>query len=125
MRPWPQGVLVLAGMVAAAFFAGPAFGEAKTCSENAYFCTEAADSVGYRGEYTGHDEPSLLFYSDTRGAGNSNVYRFVLPKDPVQRPTQDGLGGTSNSELHPAFVFGMDRCHTQPAPDYQQTTCAH
>src|SRR5438128_7356706 len=42
MRALPQGLLVLAGMVAAAFFAGPAFGEAKTCSENAYFCTEAA-----------------------------------------------------------------------------------
>jgi len=37
------------------------------------FCTEAAESVGYGGEYTGHDEPSVLFYSNTAGSGNSNV----------------------------------------------------
>jgi len=29
-----------------------------------YLCTETFDSIGYAGEYTGHDEPSLIFYSN-------------------------------------------------------------
>ena len=48
----------------------------------------------------------------------------MLPKDPVQRPTQDGLGASWNFQLHPAFWFGMDMCDTQSAPEYQHTTCA-
>ena len=116
-------LLVFSGMIVAAVFAAPALGDGKTCSENAYFCTEAAESVGYGDEYTGHDEPSVLFYSNTAGAGNSNVYKFVLPKEPFQRPTQDGLGATWNFQLHPAFWFGMDMCDTQSSPEFQHTTC--
>jgi hypothetical protein len=113
----------LATLVIAAVFAAPASSASKACSENAYFCTEAAESIGYAGEYTGHDEPSVLFYSNTAGSGNSNVYRLVLPKEPSQRPTQDGLGATWNFQLHPAFWFGMDMCDTQSSPEFQHTTC--
>ena len=100
-------LLIVSGMIAVAVFATPAFAGAKTCSENAYICTEASDSVGNAGEYTGHDEPSILFYSNRAGAGNSNVYRFVLPKDPfqhegivlaVQRLTQKLLLAGPNNE---------------------------
>ena len=110
-------------MIAACAVAGPAFGEPKTCGENAYFCTDVADPIGYGGEYTGHDEPSVLFYSNTPGSGNSNLYRIVLPKEPFQRPTQDGLGATRNFESHITFWFGMDMCDTESAPEYQNTTC--
>jgi len=116
-------LLIVSGMITVGVFATPAFAGAKTCSENAYICTEASESVGNAGEYTGHDEPSVLFYSNRAGAGNSNHYRFVLPKDPFQRPTQDGLGATWNFQLHPAFWFGMDMCDTQSAPEFQHTTC--
>src|SRR5207249_9859109 len=101
----------------------PAYGYAKTCSENAFFCTEAANSIGSGGEYTGHDEPSLLFYSNTAGSGNSNIYKFVLPKDPIQRPTQDGLGATWNFQLRPTCWFGMVMCDTQSAPEFQHSSC--
>ena len=124
MKRLSRFLLVLSGMIAAGAVAGPAFGEAKTCGENAYFCTEVADSIGYGDEYTGHDEPSALFYSNTPGAGNSNLYRIVLPKDPFQRPTQDGLGATWNFQSHIAFWFGMDMCDTESAPEYQNTSCA-
>jgi hypothetical protein len=35
------------------------------CDEGGPLCAETADPLGYGGEYTGHDEPSLLFYSAT------------------------------------------------------------
>src|SRR5262249_46303233 len=116
MKRLARFLLLLGGMIVAGILAGPAFGEAKTCGEHAYFCTEGADSIGYRDEYTGHDEPSVLYYSNTPGAGNSNLYKLVLPKDPFQRPTQDGLGATWNFQTHITFWFGMDMCDTQSSP---------
>src|SRR5512142_3351998 len=77
------------------------------CSQNAPLCTEVADSLNYNGTYTGHDEPSVLFYSNTAGSGNNNKYVLTLTKDPPSLPMQDGKGGTFNFQLHPAFWFGM------------------
>lgn len=88
------------------------------CTWNAWQCTEVYDSIN---KYTGHDEPSLLFYSNKNDAGNSMLYRLVLPKDPAQLPTQDG-SVVWNFELHPAFWFGMALCDNQSAPEYT-TTC--
>ena len=87
------------------------------CDENAPFCTEVFDSIGYGGAYTGHDEPSILFYSNTAGSGNSNLYTLTLPKDPPNAPKQDATGGTFNFQLHPAFWFGMAMCDDQSAPN--------
>jgi hypothetical protein len=116
--------LALGGALAlAAFFTSPAFGASKNCSDNAAICTEVAESIGYNGAYTGHDEPSVLFYSNAAGSGNSNVYTMVLPKEPSQRPTQDGLGATWNFQQHITFWFGMDMCDTQSSPEFQHDTC--
>ena len=87
------------------------------CSEaEGIFCTEQADIPSY--EYVGHDEPSVLFYSETPGAGYSNVWRARLPKDPPTLPQQDGKGGTWNFQLHPAWWFGMAMCDTQSSPNF-------
>jgi hypothetical protein len=54
------------------------------CDDNAPLCAEAMDSIGYEGQYTGHDEPSLLFYSNTPGAGSFlavNTVYSASPKD--------------------------------------------
>ena len=59
------------------------------------------------GEYIGHDEPSLLFYSGQPGSGNDNTYNLTLPTDPPLIPKQDGGGGTWNFQLRPAFWLGM------------------
>ncbi len=91
--------------------------KALACDENGFLCHDVYDSIGYEGQYTGHDEPSLLFYSATPGSGNSNVYTLVLPQDPPTLPTQDGTGGTFNFQLHPAFWFGMAMCDDQSAPN--------
>ena len=80
-------------------------------------CTEVYDSIGYGGAYTGHDEPSLLFYSGARGSGYTNTYRLRLPKDPPTLPKQNGTGGTFNFQLRPAFWFGMAMCDDQSAPN--------
>jgi hypothetical protein len=92
------------------------------CDDNGPTCTEINEFPGtgtnnYEGAYVGHDEPSVLFYSNVPGAGNSNVYRLVLPKDPPVQPNQAGTGGTFNFQLHPAFWFGMALCDTQSAPN--------
>ena len=93
------------------------------CAAGAITCTEVYDSEAAFGEgvYVGHDEPSALFYSNTPGSGNSNLYNLALPADPPRLPTQDGAGGTFNFQLHPAFWFGMAMCDTQSAPEFTST----
>jgi hypothetical protein len=93
------------------------------CDDNAPLCAEAMDSIGYEGQYTGHDEPSLLFYSNTPGSGNNQQYRLVVPKDPPTLPTQDGTGGTFNFQNRIAFWFGLDLCDNQSAPEFTNAAC--
>src|ERR671931_1490072 len=93
------------------------------CNEGDPLCAESADAIGYEGRYTGHDEPSLLFYSNTAGSGNNNNYRLVIPRDPPTLPTQDGTGGTFNFQNRIAFWFGMDLCDNQSAPEFTHAAC--
>jgi hypothetical protein len=92
------------------------------CTTKVGFCLDTAQADNYAVAYIGHDEPSVLFYSGTAGAGNSSRYTLTLPKDPPTAPTQDGTGGTDNFQLHSAYWFGMALCDTQSAPEYT-TTC--
>jgi hypothetical protein len=112
------GVLVFAPLGASRTFESYS---ARTCSQGLAICTEVNDSIATYGGYIGHDEPSLLFYSDTPGSGNSNLYTLVLPRDPHVQPKQDGTGGTWNFQLHPAFWLGMAMCDTQSFPEYTNT----
>ena len=96
--------------------ASPAFSPLD-CTWNGFLCTETVDSIGYDGSYTGHDEPSLLFYSNGSGSGNSMTWTLRVPADPPTLPNQDGTGGTFNFQLHPAFWLGMAMCDDQSAPN--------
>jgi hypothetical protein len=87
------------------------------CEADGALCTETANPIGYHGAYTGHDEPSLLFYSDTPGSGNHMTWTLRLPADPPTLPNQLGTGGTFNFQLHPAFWVGMTVCDDQSAPN--------
>jgi hypothetical protein len=87
------------------------------CDEDGALCTETADPIGYHGAYTGHDEPALLFYSNTPGSGNHMTWTLRLPADPPAPPNQLGTGGTFNFQLHPAFWLGMTVCDDQSAPN--------
>jgi hypothetical protein len=93
------------------------------CNEGSPICAETADALGYQGAYTGHDEPSLLFYSGTPGAGNNQQYRVVVPQDPPILPKQDGTGGTFNFQDRIAFWYGMDLCDNQSAPEFTHAPC--
>lgn len=111
----PLFILLLPGYTASA--QSTVVPKSLSCGENGMFCSEVYESIGYEGAYTGHDEPSLLFYSDISGSGHSSVYTIVLPKDPPTQPKQNGTGGTFNFQLHPAFWFGMALCDDQSAPN--------
>jgi len=58
------------------------------CVLHSQLCAEANNPWTWNG-YTyvsGHDEPSLLFYSNKPGSGNSNEYQLSLPTDPPAAP---------------------------------------
>jgi hypothetical protein len=100
--------------------ASPSYdGSEPLCVQHPQLCTEQLNPWSYDGEayVSGHDEPSLLFYSHTAGSGNSNKYRLTLPSDPTTPPSQSGTGTTWNFQLHPAFWFGMAVCDDQSAPN--------
>ena len=48
------------------------------CEDHPQLCTETNKNTDYEGNYVGHDEPSLLFYSKKKGSGNNNVYLITL-----------------------------------------------
>jgi hypothetical protein len=127
MRRFVLLLLAAVGLVLAIGPAAPAGTDdygVPNCSQGRITCTEVADSIGQHGTYTGHDEPSLLFYSDTPGSGNSNQYSLRLPTDPKVMPNQAGTAGTWNFQLHPAFWVGMAMCDTESAPEFTKTCAA-
>src|SRR5215469_16389665 len=71
------------------------------CVVKPYLCTELDKKWTTDGQYTGHDEPSVLFYSHQPGSGNNASYNVLLPKDPAIAPKQDGTGGVAGFQLHP------------------------
>jgi hypothetical protein len=98
--------------------ASPPNHEFYQCDEpSGILCAEQRDNPGGSEYYVGHDEPAVLFYSSTPGAGFNNVYRLRLPKDPPLLPRQDGSGATWNFQLRPAFWFGMAMCDDQGNPN--------
>jgi len=112
------GSLLLLTPVAFAQSGASILQKALSCDDKSgVLCTEVFDSIGYGAAYTGHDEPSLLFYSNVAGSGNTGVYLLQLPKDPPTLPKQDGTGGTFNFQLRPAFWVGMAMCDDQSAPN--------
>ncbi len=124
MRRLLGGALAAAAaLVLAGLFAGSARAVVPHCSEPYAICAEPADSIGYGGEYTGHDEPSLLFYSNSAGSGNSSLYHLKIPSDPPVMPNQSGTAGTWNFQLHPAFWLGMALCDNQSAPEFTHAPC--
>jgi len=114
--------LLCAAAIVASGAIGPGFARADStgrpdCQDGAVICPEVARPIGYDGRYVGHDEPSLLFYSDAPGSGNSVAYSLTLPADPPTPPTQAGTGGTFNFQLQPEFWFGMAMCDDQSDPN--------
>ena len=79
---WPA--VATAPAVAGAPAARAATAHAHIDCVRAFNCSEVYDSEAVFGEgvYVGHDEPSVLFYSDVNGSGNRNRFQLNLPSDP-------------------------------------------
>jgi hypothetical protein len=90
----------------------------KGCANNIRLCTEVDDSSSAFGHYVGHDEPSVLFYSNQPGSGNHMQYNVTLPTEPAL-PFSDSKGYTL--ETAPALWFGMAMCDTQSYPESSST----
>ena len=135
MRRIAIGLALVAAVVAAALVtasagrsasshAAPPFGLHCGTPGQSYLCTDVENglSVSSFGTYVGHDEPSLLFYSNAAGSGNNNTWQMTLPKQPTGLPSQAGAGSPSwDFELHPAFWFGMAMCDSTSYPNYTST----
>jgi len=122
-------VLIL-GAGAAAIVAPGAFGSLSTSAAGTHqfincvkasLCTEVVDSEQVFGEgvYVGHDEPSLLFYSNKPGSGNRYSSTLTLPVEPAVNQTPGKA--SYDFQLHPAFWFGMAMCDTQSYPELLST----
>jgi len=81
------------------------------CGHSRSLCAEVDDLESFS-SYVGHDEPSLLFYSNAPGSGNQMRYVLTLPSDPVAPTGVPTAAQSFNFELHPAFWFGMAMCDT-------------
>jgi hypothetical protein len=87
------------------------------CEAHVGSCPDVWTHQDYEGEYVGHDEPALLFYSKRAGSGNTNVWNLRLPREAPAMPAQDGSGGTWGFQQRAAFWFGMALCETQSYPN--------
>src|SRR2546423_13688892 len=76
------------------------------CGASRNLCAEVDDLESFSA-YVGHDETSLLFYSDHPGSGNRMQYVLTLPTDPVAPTGVPTATQSFNFQLHPAFWFGM------------------
>ena len=118
---WSRRMLCAAALMllgSSVSWGAPPHSELFQCDEpNGVLCAEQRSNPGGTEYYVGHDEPSVLFYSNVPGSGYNQVYRLKLPADPPVPPRQDGSGGTWNFQLHPAFWFGMAMCDDQGTPN--------
>ncbi len=91
------------------------------CSLSSAMCTEVASPRKVFGHYVGHDEPSMLFDSNTPGSGNHMRYNIVLPTDP-SASNPNAVHKSYQFELSGADWLGMAMCDTQSYPE-QVKTC--
>ena len=112
------GAILTAGGGAPALAAASNQHIAITC-EYSRICPDVNDNANVFDEYVGHDEPSLLFYSNTAGSGNQLSTVVTIPSDP---PPSHPLSRSYNFETGSTFWFGMALCDTQSYPE-QVSTC--
>jgi hypothetical protein len=120
-------------LIASTVFAGMPLMQASAGTEHRIIncqtdarCLEVQDwkDAGFE-YYVGHDEPSMLFYSNRPGSGNDSTYRLTLPTEPVAKPDATGSSTTSSDfQLHPAFWFGMILCNPDSYPNVTKTCAA-
>ncbi|HEY3957509.1 MAG TPA: hypothetical protein VGM53_29430 [Streptosporangiaceae bacterium] len=83
-------------------------------------CPDTYDSKQILGDYVGHDEPGVHFYSHAKGSGNRARWLVTMPKEPA--PSSTPGADNYSFENHVAFWLGMALCANQSFPE-QLTTC--
>jgi hypothetical protein len=87
------------------------------CVSESSVCAEPYDEP--KGQYVGHDEPSVEFKSSVPGSGNDISYTVTLPANPRKQPDKNGPNGaTWDFQLRPTFWFGLTLCDTESAPEF-------
>ena len=77
------------------------------CESHVGVCPDTLTHKNYEGQYVGHDEPSLLFYSGQAGSGNSNVWHLRIPRDaPLIEPSEVVIPATRESRTKEAVGEG-------------------
>ena len=123
-----SGILLVAGAMltgvttTAAGAVNAASPHAAINCEYSSLCAEVATPADvFGGEYVGHDEPSLVPYSNVPGSGNHLSYSMQLPRDPS--PANPNTPGKSYEfQLNGSIWLGMALCATQSYPE-QVSTC--
>src|SRR5438270_10763525 len=120
MRRLTIGLALAAAMTVVALFATPggfagqgiakdefctSLGSSFRCLDVANVGTITASSPEY--PYVGHDEPSLLFYSNKAGAGYDQTWQMTLPRQPSTLPNQAATGPFWDFQPLPAFRLGV------------------
>jgi len=80
-----------------------------SCVMTITLCTETSEPLNYENQYTGHDEPSVLFYS-TLPARKFQPLLSEASQDPPRQPKQDGTGAPSTFNSIRQFWFSGWRC---------------
>jgi hypothetical protein len=93
------------------------YGGSYSYCQETHLCADPADGLLAGGQYVGHDEPALLFYSPAAGSGNSSLYYITLPKEPTSP------SAVHSFRLYTAFWLGMALCDSQSAPQYTHAQC--
>jgi hypothetical protein len=130
VRSWFSAAVVLAMVAtpvaisssgATAAGASTSSHRAINCAASSAMCTEVADSDEVFGHYVGHDEPSVLFESNTPGSGNHMRYNLTLPTEPSAN-NPNAVNKSYAFELSGTEWLGMAMCDTQSFPE-QVSTC--
>jgi hypothetical protein len=75
-------------------------------------CTDPLRSFTDNGQYVGHDEPSVQFFSNTPGSGFNAQWDFILPRERPATSNSGSVGGgpVQTFQNYPAFWVSMDLC---------------
>src|SRR5271157_4971541 len=111
--------LALLAQAAPAAADGGDYSDSTFCIAHHELCADSV--IPYEGHYIGHDEPSLVFYSDAPNSGNDLSFTVRLPLDPPVFGESCLPGSVVNSQLYETFWFGMAMCDSESAPEATKT----
>ena len=87
------------------------------CDVKPQLCTETSNPWNFQGQYTGHDEPSVLFYSNQAGSGNNAIYQLS--------PAQGSTDSSESSRNRWHLELPVASCHLVRHDHVRRPGCAN